>query len=217
MEPTTALALGSVAGNIAGGLFGKSGQESANAANLAIARENRAFQERMSSTAYQRSMADMKKAGLNPMLAYMKGGASTPTGATATMQNPNASMATAMMKLVPDLVQTINTQAQTSATQAATGLTHAKTDVVTPAATAGAKLSESASIVADAINTGVNSIRDFAEYLGVSTAKGVQGAAKIWREGKQEISQLKGYSDLEKSKSTGSRDKNDPLRVIIRY
>lgn len=49
----------------------------------AEAQKNRDWQETMSSTSWQRTVSDLQKAGLNPILAYSQGSASTPTGSSA--------------------------------------------------------------------------------------------------------------------------------------
>ena len=67
-------------GAIGGGLLSGSASRSS-------ASDQMDFQNYMSSTAYQRSMRDMKAAGLNPILAYQQGGASTPAGAGYSLEN----------------------------------------------------------------------------------------------------------------------------------
>lgn len=94
------MALGAVLGSAAGGILeaginawsqhktNKSNEAIAAEANAASARQAQdqmAFQEKMSDTSYQRAMKDMRSAGLNPILAYSQGGATTPSGAQGTV------------------------------------------------------------------------------------------------------------------------------------
>lgn len=63
------------------------GGERRNEAQIAQADKQMEFQRAMSNTAYQRSVADLLAAGLNPMLAYAHGGASTPAGSMANIED----------------------------------------------------------------------------------------------------------------------------------
>jgi hypothetical protein len=107
------------------------GQTGANKTNMQIAQNQMDFQREMSDTAYQRATKDMMAAGLNPMLAYTKGGASTPGGATTQVQSSTAKAVDATQAQMLQNEQIANIKAQTTLSNAAAAKTMAETAVTT--------------------------------------------------------------------------------------
>lgn len=99
------------AANLLGGLLGSSGAHSANRANIALQREQRAWEERMSNTEVQRRVADLQAAGLNPMLAIQQGAASTPNVRAAAVENEQAPAAEGMSRAVNSALQAYSMKA----------------------------------------------------------------------------------------------------------
>jgi len=114
---------------VVGGIFSAFGQASANRANRREARLNRQFQERMSNTAIERRMADLRRSGLNPILAG-RHDASSPGGAQAQMGNVGAAATEGAAKGGMLAANVANLKANTA-------FTVAKTKVIEPGTVGG--------------------------------------------------------------------------------
>lgn len=100
MDPFS-LALG--IGGIGASLFG---QSRTNDMQQQMMAHQQSFQERMSSTAYQRASSDMTAAGLNPMMMFSSGSAaSTPAGAAPSGNVKSGMDADAMSKMISSATQ----------------------------------------------------------------------------------------------------------------
>ncbi len=82
-------AMGSIAGAAIGGAVSAWSQHRTNQAQKALAEKQMRFQEKMSSTAHQREVKDLRAAGLNPILSAGGQGASAPVGAMAQLEAPD--------------------------------------------------------------------------------------------------------------------------------
>lgn len=138
MDPFTWSAAASFAEPIIGGLFGSSSSKKANKAAAAEAQRNRDWQERMSNTAHQREVADLRAAGLNPRLSAMGGsGASSPAGNVAPVIDESTGMARGVSSALESMLareniknikeQNNNLKAQSAASLADADLKRAQT------------------------------------------------------------------------------------------
>jgi len=191
--------LGPVA-DIVGGFLGNSAQKKANKAAAAESQKARDWEERMSNTSWQRGVEDMKAAGLNPMLAFSQGGASTPSTTAANVIPEDAAArgvasagSKAMLALQAEQMQaqTKNIQAQTTQTELETRIR--AWDEMYAAGNSANKAGQA------------SAAQKQAQAEADAAAQRVKNLAQDWERGKQDLDQRRALQqaviDLQKAET----------------
>lgn len=191
----------------------------ANRSSAQSTRDQMDFQAEQSSTSYQRAMADMRAAGLNPMLAYSQGGASTPNGASYDAQNivePAVNSARSTMRLQEELknMRAANAVSITQAAlnQANTRKVNAETASLDPERKIRGvvgegthqmlnKVATQGNVILDSINSIIDGIPSFARQK--------------WNQFKNHVHDLKEQAERERSVTVIPRGRSSANSILL--
>lgn len=169
------------------------GGERRNTAQEVMANRQMGFQANMSNTAYQRAMSDMKSAGLNPILASKLGGASSPAGAMAQMQDTFTPAVTSGLQAM----QTESNVLLQSSQEALNRANEVLRDNLEPGSRAIATVTNA---VADVVDTVDKAIKSNFDGVGKIADDAVEMIGNLWNKAKSVGISLREFEEEVKKK-----------------
>lgn len=155
MDPLTGLV------SLGGGLLEGIGGIFSNNSQKKMAREQMAFQERMSNTAHRREVADLAFAGLNPILSAKYGGASSPGGAQPNIVNPLSGLGQSARNLADKMYQGPLLDAQVKNAQLQNDVLKEQIEQLKISNAQASRYTPIHNTVGDAVEYGVKKVKDF--------------------------------------------------------